>query len=118
MYCSQILNRTHDRLPLKAPAHSKVQYMFQYFVKVVGTEFHSLNPFPTHLNAQEMPQYDRMQINSHQYSVTSFLRDVGQKAHVTNDEGIEMTHGLDAMPGVPVRQFKAPFTDMHNQDYL
>jgi hypothetical protein len=77
--------------------------MFQYFVKVVGTEFHTLDPFPTYMNSQQMPSDRRLQINSHQYSVTSFVRDVGQKAHVTNDEGIEMTHGLDAMPGAPVR---------------
>jgi len=77
--------------------------MFQYFVKVVGTEFHTLDPIPSYMKSQQMPQDGRLQINSHQYSFTSFMRDVGQKAHVTNDEGIEMTHGLDAMPGAHVR---------------
>ena len=85
--------------------------MFQYFVKVVGTEFHTLDPFPSYVAAQTMFQDGRLQINSHQYSVTSFVRDVSQKAHVTNDEGVEMTHGLDAMPGAPVQEFKATFAD-------
>lgn len=87
---------------MKGAAHSKTQYMFQYFVKVVATEFHSLDPSPVHMNAQHMPADRRLQINSHQYSVTSFIRDVSQKAHVTSDEGVELTHGLDALPGAPI----------------
>jgi hypothetical protein len=76
--------------------------MFQYFVKVVATEFHSLDSLPNYANAQQRTPDRRLQIHSHQYSVTSFIRDVSQKAHVTNDEGIELTHGLDAMPGAPI----------------
>lgn len=76
--------------------------MFQYFVKVVATEFHSLDPFPTNMNGHEMPRDRRLQINSHQYSASPFIRDVSQKTHVTNEEGIELTHGLDAMPGTPI----------------
>lgn len=79
--------------------------MFQYFVKVVGTEFHTLDPFPTYRNSQKRPQDGRLHINSHQYSFTSFMRNVAQKPHVTNDEGIEMTHGLDAMPGAYIPIF-------------
>lgn len=109
MYCPPILNQTHNPFLLKSPAHSKTQYMFQYFVKVVATEFHSLDPFPTHMNGQSMPQDRYLQINSHQYSVTSFIRDVSQRPHVTNDEGIELTHGLDAIPGMPIWWLKALF---------
>ncbi len=94
---------------LKSPAQSKTQYMFQYFVKVVATEFHSLDPFPSHMNGQQMPQDRLMQINSHQYSVSSYIRDVSQRAHITNDEGIELTHGLDAMPGTPIQHIKTSF---------
>lgn len=105
MYCpsdSPLGLTTLSHCSLKGAVNSKTQYMFQYFVKVVATEFHSLDPVPAYMNTQQMPPDGRLQINSHQYSVTSFIRDVSQKSHVTNDEGVELTHGLDAMPGAPI----------------
>ncbi|KAF8501044.1 Sec1 family-domain-containing protein [Russula emetica] len=64
---------------------SKAQYMFHYFLKVVSTQFRTLNG--------EI-------VNSHQYSVTHFERDLETGAAGSTNEGIQITHGVNGLPGV------------------
>jgi len=62
---------------------SKAQYMFQYFLKVVSTQFVTL---------------DGAIINSHQYSVTQFERDLSN-VQTDVDHGISLQHGVQGLPG-------------------
>jgi len=62
---------------------SKAQYMFQYFLKVVSTQFQTL---------------EGRTVNSHQYSVTQFERDLTNVQGDT-DHGISLQHGVQGLPG-------------------
>ncbi len=59
--------------------------MFQYFLKVVSTQFRTL---------------DGEVVNSHQYSVTHFERDLSTGATGSTMEGLQLTHGVNGLPGV------------------
>jgi hypothetical protein len=63
---------------------SKSQYMFQYFLKAVSTQFIALNGQKT---------------NSHQYSVTHFERDLGTGHGGSTTEGVQIQHGGAGVPG-------------------
>lgn len=58
--------------------------MFHYFLKVVSTQFHTL---------------DGKTVNSHQYSVTHFERDLETGAAGNTVEGIQIMHGVNGLPG-------------------
>ena len=58
--------------------------MFQYFVKVVSTQFRTL---------------DGQLVNSHQYSVTHFERDLGTGVAGSTNEGLQIAHGINGLPG-------------------
>jgi hypothetical protein len=58
--------------------------MFHYFLKVVSTQFRTL---------------DGELVNSHQYSVTHFERDLETGAAGSTMEGIQITHGVNGLPG-------------------
>ena len=58
--------------------------MFHYFLKVVSTQFRTL---------------DGEVVNSHQYSVTHFERDLETGAAGSTMEGIQITHGVNGLPG-------------------
>ena len=58
--------------------------MFHYFLKVVSTQFRTL---------------DGEIVNSHQYSVTHFERDLETGALGSTMEGLQMTHGVNGLPG-------------------
>jgi endoplasmic reticulum-Golgi intermediate compartment protein 3 len=58
--------------------------MFQYFLKVVSTQFQSL---------------DRQLVNSHQYSVTHFERDLTTGHGGSTEQGIQVQHGGSGIPG-------------------
>jgi len=62
----------------------KAQYMFQYFLKVVSTQFRSL---------------DGKTAGSHQYSVTSFERDLAEGSQGDTPQGIHIQHGISGIPG-------------------
>ena len=62
--------------------------MFHYFLKVVSTQFRTL---------------DGETVNSHQYSVTHFERDLETGAAGSTNEGIQLAHGINGLPGE--RQF-------------
>ncbi len=58
--------------------------MFHYFLKVVSTQFRTL---------------DGQIVNSHQYSVTHFERDLSTGAAGNTVEGLQITHGINGLPG-------------------
>ena len=58
--------------------------MFHYFLKVVSTQFRTL---------------DGKIVNSHQYSVTHFERDLETGAVGNTNEGIQIVHGANGLPG-------------------
>jgi hypothetical protein len=58
--------------------------MFHYFLKVVSTQFRTL---------------DGEVVNSHQYSVTHFERDLETGAAGNTNEGIQVVHGVNGLPG-------------------
>ncbi|KAK7048490.1 Sec1-domain-containing protein [Favolaschia claudopus] len=63
---------------------SKSQYMFQYFLKVVSTQFRTL---------------DNKIINTHQYSTTSFERDLKDGGQGDSPQGVHIQHGVTGIPG-------------------
>ncbi|AFR97842.1 COPII-coated vesicle component Erv46 [Cryptococcus neoformans] len=100
--------RWRDKLGLRDPlqgmkAHTEVSnYMFQYFLKVVSTNFISLN-------GEEIP--------SHQYSVTQYERDLrtgnapGKDAH-----GHMTSHGMMGVPGVFFNYEISPMKVIHTEE--
>jgi len=62
----------------------KAQYMFQYFLKVVSTQFRTL---------------DGKTAGTHQYSVTSFERDLTEGSQGDTAQGIHVQHGISGIPG-------------------
>ncbi|GJJ13185.1 hypothetical protein Clacol_007436 [Clathrus columnatus] len=73
------LNIEVDPLVGAVATAPKTQYMFQYFLKVVSTQFRSLNG---HI------------IDTHQYSVTHFERDLSEGSHGSTDQGVHLSHGV------------------------
>ncbi|KAF5345558.1 hypothetical protein D9758_011989 [Tetrapyrgos nigripes] len=63
---------------------SKPAYMFQYFLKVVSTRFRTL---------------EGKTINTHQYSVTQFERDLTEGASGDTPQGVHVQHGVTGVPG-------------------
>ncbi|KAK7056918.1 vacuolar protein sorting-associated protein 45 [Paramarasmius palmivorus] len=63
---------------------AKAAYMFQYFLKVVSTQFRTI---------------DGKIINTHQYSVTQFERDLSEGARGDTVQGIALQHGVSGVPG-------------------
>lgn len=59
--------------------------MFQYFLKVVSTQFGLL---------------DGRQVKTHQYSVTQYERDLSTGAKAKDDLGHQTSHGYAGVPGV------------------
>ncbi|KAI9443162.1 Sec1 family-domain-containing protein [Lactarius indigo] len=79
---------------------SKAQYMFQYFLKVVSTQFHTLNG---------------QIVNSHQYSVTHFERDLTTGQAGNTDEGIQIQHGIVGVPGTLFNYEISPILVAHRE---
>ncbi|KAJ7600844.1 Sec1-like protein [Mycena floridula] len=63
---------------------AKSAYMFQYFLKVVSTQFRTL---------------EGQTINSHQYSVTHFERDLEKGSQAETPQGVHVQHGVTGLPG-------------------
>ncbi|CAG7846346.1 Uncharacterized protein C24B11.08c [Serendipita indica DSM 11827] len=67
-------------------AHTEsADYMFQYFLKVVKSSYKSL---------------DGKAYSTHQYSTSSFERDLATMSHGKNEDGIEIVHERQGVPGV------------------
>jgi len=63
---------------------TKAQYMFQYFLKVVSTQFRTA---------------EGQVVNTHQYSATSFERDLSEGNQGDTPQGIQVHHGVHGVPG-------------------
>ncbi|KAK2465257.1 hypothetical protein APHAL10511_002611 [Amanita phalloides] len=63
---------------------NKAQYMFQYFLKVVSTQFRTL---------------DGKEIKTHQYSTTHFERDLTEGQTGESPGGTQVQHGIAGLPG-------------------
>ncbi|KAF8512861.1 endoplasmic reticulum-derived transport vesicle ERV46 [Hysterangium stoloniferum] len=79
---------------------TKTQYMFQYFLKVVSTQFRSL---------------DGEIVNTHQYSVTHFERDLTEGSHENTQQGLHLSHGNSGMPGTFFNFEISPILVVHTE---
>lgn len=88
---SEETERLKKKLDISDPltgikAHTEESnYMFQYFLKVVSTRFETI---------------DQKVLATHQYSVTSYERDLSQGNAPTKEGGHTTTHGFAGVPGV------------------
>ncbi|KAI9624524.1 hypothetical protein KEM48_008851 [Puccinia striiformis f. sp. tritici PST-130] len=92
-----------DRNPLDGvKAHTEASnYMFQYFLKVVGTQFQLL---------------DGQVAKSHQYSVTQYERDLDHSEKGDADElGHLTSHGHSGVPGVFFNYEISPMQVVHRE---
>jgi len=76
------------------------QYMFQYFLKVVSTQFRALNGDI---------------VNTHQYSVTHFERDLSQGSQSNTQQGLHLSHGVTGMPGAFFNFEISPILVVHTE---
>ncbi|KIJ17768.1 hypothetical protein PAXINDRAFT_130130 [Paxillus involutus ATCC 200175] len=74
--------------------------MFQYFLKVVSTQFRTL---------------DGKSINTHQYSVTHFERDLTKGPAGENNQGVYTQHGDSGAPGAFFRFEISPILVVHSE---
>jgi len=79
---------------------TKTQYMFQYFLKVVSTQFRSL---------------DGEIVNTHQYSVTHFERDLTEGSQSNTEQGLHLSHGNTGMPGTFFNFEISPILVVHKE---
>ncbi|KAL4249082.1 Endoplasmic reticulum-Golgi intermediate compartment protein [Abortiporus biennis] len=77
----------------------KQQYMFQYFLKVVSTQFRTL---------------DDKTVNTHQYSATHFERDLS-KGSADTAGGVHVAHGMTGVPGAFFNFEISPILIVHNE---
>ena len=73
--------------------------MFQYFFKVVSTQFRTLGGWT---------------INTHQYSTTQFGRDLS-KGKKEVDLGLQVSHGSGGVPGVFFNYDISPILVVHSE---
>jgi len=76
------------------------QEMFQYFLKVVSTRF-------VNLAGQT--------VNTHQYSVTNFQRNLGGGANEKTDQGVQLSHSTSGMPGAFFNFEISPILVVHTE---
>ncbi|CAK5270341.1 unnamed protein product [Mycena citricolor] len=79
---------------------SKSQYMFQYFLKVVSTQFRTL---------------DGKIINTHQYSSTQFERDLKEGVQGDTAQGVHLQHGVSGIPGAFFNFEISPILVVHSE---
>ncbi|PCH39941.1 ER-derived vesicles protein ERV46 [Wolfiporia cocos MD-104 SS10] len=77
---------------------SKQQYMFQYFLKVVSTQFNML---------------DGKVYKTHQYSATHFERDLTKGHQEDNTEGVHIAHTSAGIPGAFFNYDISPLLIIH-----
>jgi len=81
-------------------ATMKTDYMFQYFLKVVSTQFRTL---------------DSKIINTHQYSATQFGRDLAKGQQENDKLGLHIAHGASGIPGVFLNYEISPILVVHTE---
>ncbi|KAH9980329.1 Sec1-like protein [Lactifluus volemus] len=90
----------HNPLDEHVARTSKAQYMFHYFLKIVSTQFRTL---------------DGQTVNSHQYSATHFERDLSTGQSGNTDEGLRIQHGAYGIPGVFINYEISPILVAHHE---
>jgi len=75
-------------------------YMFQYFLKVVSTRFETLS---------------QQTLQTHQYSVTSYERDLSKGNGATQEAGHSTSHGFAGVPGVFFSYEISPMLVIHRE---
>ncbi|GJE88841.1 endoplasmic reticulum-Golgi intermediate compartment protein [Phanerochaete sordida] len=78
----------------------KQAYMFQYFLKVVSTQFLTL---------------DGKNIKTHQYSATHFERDLSKGIAENNQQGVYIMHGMSGVPGAFFNYEISPILVIHQE---
>jgi len=78
----------------------KQQYMFQYFLKIVSTQFRTL---------------DGRIVNTHQYSATHFERDLSKGQAENNNVGLHVAHGMTGVPGAFFNFEISPILVVHTE---
>lgn len=82
---------------------SKPQYMFQYFLKVVSTQFRTYDGQTVSSADVQFMQPNHIlpnaQVNTHQYSATEFERDLTEGNQGDTPQGIHVQHGVTGVPG-------------------
>ncbi|KAF9649389.1 ER-derived vesicles protein ERV46 [Thelephora ganbajun] len=73
-------------------------FMFQYFLKVVSTQFRTLSGWV---------------INTHQYSTTQFGRDLARGNKEKDQLGLQVSHGASGVPGVFLNYDISPILVVH-----
>lgn len=75
--------------------------MFQYFLKVVSTQFRTLDGKSVRKICLMERNVDSLstQINTHQYSVTHFERDLMKGTGEEDRQGVYTHHGFAGAPG-------------------
>ncbi|KAG2364427.1 ER-derived vesicles protein ERV46 [Suillus spraguei] len=79
---------------------TKAAYMYQYFLKVVSTQFRTL---------------DGKTINAHQYSSTQFERDLTKPDEGENKQGVSTQHGAPGSPGAYFTFEISPILVVHSE---
>jgi len=74
-------------------------FMFQYFLKVVSTQFRTLSDWV---------------INTHQYSTTQFGRNLAA-GNKENQLGLQVSHGASGVPGVFFNYDISPLLVVHSE---
>ena len=74
--------------------------MFQYFLKVVSTQFRTLGGWV---------------INTHQYSTTQFGRDLAKGTKENNQLGLQVMHSTNGVPGVFFNYDISPILVVHSE---
>ena len=82
------------------PQTMENSYMFQYFLKVVSTQFRTLSEWV---------------INTHQYSTTQFGRDLAKGNKENNQLGLQVAHGASGVPGVFFNYDISPILVVHSE---
>jgi len=75
-------------------------FMFQYFLKVVSTQFRTISEWV---------------INTHQYSTTQFGRDLAKGNKEGNQLGLQVSHGASGVPGVFLNYDISPILVVHSE---
>jgi len=81
-------------------ATTENNYMFQYFLKVVSTQFRTLGGWV---------------INTHQYSTTQFGRDLAKGTKENNQLGLQVMHSTNGVPGVFFNYDISPILVVHSE---
>jgi len=76
------------------------QYMFQYFLKVVSTQFQTL---------------EGKKVNTHQYSATHFERDLTKGSQADTPQGVHVMHGVNGVPGAFFNFEISPILVVHSE---